>query len=72
MLYHTTGDPDFLIRPDFFEFAGDFILSFLSDGAGIENNDIGILDIFCIRKSAVAQHRLNSCTIGIIHLTAEN
>ncbi|MEI7563752.1 MAG: hypothetical protein WCJ39_09305, partial [bacterium] len=72
MLDHTSGDSNFLMRAEFFEFSCDFIFRFLSHGTRVENNNICFLDILCIRKSAMGKYCSNSCTISIVHLASKD
>jgi hypothetical protein len=72
MLDHTSGDSHFLAWIEFFEFSCDFIFRFLSDGTGIEDYNIGFLDIFCISKSAMGKYCFDPCTICIIHLATKD
>jgi len=48
MLYHTSRDPYFLVCFELSELARDFVFGFLSDGAGIEDDNIRLFDVFCI------------------------
>ena len=71
MLYHTSRNPYLLALAEDFELAGNFVFGLLFDWTSIENNNVSIFDIVCIRKSAVDQHCFDSCTIGVIHLATE-
>jgi len=71
VLHHTSGDSDFFVRWDVFEFSGDFIFSFLADGAGIEDDDISFFFCFTIRKSAVEEDGFDSGGVGVVHLASE-
>jgi len=72
VLYHASGDPYLLIWSDVFEHPGDLVFGLLLDRTGIEDYNIRIFYIFCIRKSAVRKHCSDSCAICIIHLASKD
>lgn len=72
MLDHTSGDPDFLVFSYGLEFSGDLVLGFLSHGTRIEDDDVGVLDLFRIGESAVLEHCSDPRRIGVIHLASED
>ena len=71
VLHHASGDSDFFVGWDIFEFSGDFIFGFLADGAGIKDDDISFFFCFTVGKSAVEEDGFDSGGVGVVHLASE-
>jgi hypothetical protein len=72
MLDHTSGDPNPFVRRDFAHFAGDFVFGLLADGAGIQDDDICLIDGIDMGHTDVGQDSSDTSGVGIVHLAAED